>query len=66
MQPCLIAQAALLHQASGYNAALRAFLKAERRRRFDFLRLANALSAFMPCCVAEKRLLDAMAPMVSR
>ena len=64
MQPCLIAHAAMLLQAGGSSAASRAFLK--ERRRSGFLRLANALSALIPCSVAKKRLLDAMLPAVPR
>ena len=64
MQPCLIAHAAMLLQAGGCSAASRAFLN--ERRRSDFWRLANALSALMRCGVAKKRLLDAMLPAVPR
>jgi hypothetical protein len=52
--------AAMLLQASGRTAALRALLKAEEDRGPDFLRLANALSALYPKGSEEKRLLDAM------
>lgn len=52
--------AAMLLQASGHAAALRALLKTETERSPDFLRLANALSALYPKDSEEKRLLDAM------
>jgi len=52
--------AAMLLQAGGRAAALRALLKAEIERSPDFLRLANALSALYPTGSEEKRLLDAM------
>ena len=52
--------AAMLLQANGHAAALRALLKAERERGPDFLRLANALTALYPRPSREKRLLDAM------
>jgi len=52
--------AAMLLQASGQSAALRAMLGAEQDRGPDFMRLANALSALYPKNSEEKRLLDAM------
>lgn len=52
--------AAMLLQAGGQAAALRAMLEAETQRSPDFLRLANALSALYPTDSEEKRLLDAM------
>ena len=52
--------AAMLLQASGHAAALRALLKTETERSPDFLRLANALSALYTKDSEEKRLLDAM------
>ncbi len=52
--------AAMLLQASGRTAALRALIEAEVQRGPDFLRLANALSALYPTGSEEKRLLDAM------
>jgi len=52
--------AAMLLQASGQAAALRALLKTETERSPGFLRLANALSALYPKDSEEKRLLDAM------
>ncbi|MDQ7839470.1 MAG: DUF1156 domain-containing protein [bacterium] len=58
--------AAMLLQASGQAAALRALLEAETRRGPDFLRLANALSALYPKTSEEKRLLDAMLLAVPR
>lgn len=58
--------AAMLLQASGRTSALRALLKAEQERGFDFLRLANALSALYPRGSEEKRLLDAMLLAVPR
>ena len=47
-------------QAGGRTNALRALVQAEQERGQDFLRLANALSAFYPRGSEEKRLLDAM------
>ena len=58
--------AAMLLQAGGRAAALRALLKAEIDRSPDFLRLANALSALYPRGSEEKRLLDAMLLAVPR
>jgi hypothetical protein len=58
--------AAMLLQASGHAAALRALLKTETERSPDFLRLANALSALYPKDSEEKRLLDAMLLAVPR
>jgi hypothetical protein len=52
--------AAMLLQASGRAAALRALLKAEQERGPEFLRLANALSALYPDGSEEERLVDAM------
>jgi hypothetical protein len=52
--------AAMLLQASGQAAGLRALLEAETRRGPGFLRLANALSALYPRDSEEKRLIDAM------
>ena len=52
--------AAMLLQASGYAAALRALIHAEQERGPTFLRLANALTALYPRGSQEKRLLDAM------
>jgi hypothetical protein len=52
--------AAMLLQANGRTAALRALLKTEQERGSEFLRLANALSALYPRDSEEKRLLDAM------
>ena len=57
---------AMLLQAGGRTAALRALLKAEQDRGPDFLRLANALSALYPSGSEEKRLLDAMLLAVPR
>jgi putative DNA methylase len=51
---------AMLLQAAGRAAALRALLTAEVERGPDFLRLANALSALYPGGSEEKRLVDAM------
>lgn len=51
---------AMLFQASGRSAALRAMLQAEQERGPYFMRLANALSALYPSGSSEKRLLDAM------
>ena len=51
---------AMLYQASGRSAALRAMLQAEQERGPYFMRLANALSALYPSGSSEKRLLDAM------
>ena len=58
--------AAMLLQAAGRSNALRAFLKGERDRGSEFLRLANALSALYPKESEEKRLLDAMILAVPR
>jgi len=58
--------AAMLLQAGGRTNALRALVKAEQERGPDFLRLANALSAFYPKGSEEKRLLDAMLLAVPR
>jgi len=58
--------AAMLLQAGGQAAALRAMLEAETQRSPDFLRLANALSALYPEDSEEKRLLDAMLLAVPR
>jgi putative DNA methylase len=57
---------AMLLQAGGQAAALRAMLEAETQRSPDFLRLANALSALYPKDSEEKRLLDAMLLAVPR
>ena len=51
---------AMLYQASGRSAALRAMLQAEQERGPYFMRLSNALSALYPSSSSEKRLLDAM------
>ena len=58
--------AAMLLQASGQAAALRALLEAETKRGPDFQRLANALSALYPKSSEEKRLIDAMLLAVPR
>jgi hypothetical protein len=58
--------AAMLLQASGEAATLRALLEAETRRGLGFLRLANALSALYPKGSEEKRLIDAMLLAVPR
>jgi hypothetical protein len=58
--------AAMLLQASGQAAALRALLEAETRRGPAFVRLANALSALYPKDSEEKRLVDAMLLAVPR
>jgi adenine-specific DNA methylase len=58
--------AAMLLQAGGQAAALRAMLEAETQRSPDFLRLANALSALYPKGSEEKRVLDAMILTVPR
>lgn len=58
--------AAMLLQASGQSAALKALIEAEQKRGPDFLRLANALSALYPKNSEEKRLLDAMLLAVPR
>ena len=58
--------AAMLLQASGQTAALRALIVSEQKRASDFLRLANALSALYPKDSEEKRLLDAMLLAVPR
>jgi len=58
--------AAMLLQASGQAAGLRALLEAETRRGPGFLRLANALSALYPKDSEEKRLVDAMLLAVPR
>ena len=52
--------AAMLRQASGQSAVLRAMLNEERERGTGFERLANALSALYHPASGEKRLLDAM------
>jgi len=57
---------AMLLQASGQAAALRALLEAEATRGPGFLRLANALSALYPKESEEKRLVDAMLLAVPR
>ena len=57
---------AMLLQAGGHAAALRALIKAEQERGPDFLRLANALSALYLRGGTEKRLLDAMLLAVPR
>jgi adenine-specific DNA methylase len=57
---------AMLFQAGGRTAALRALLDAEQERSPEFLRLANALSALYPRGSEEKRLLDAMLLSVPR
>jgi hypothetical protein len=57
---------AMLFQAGGRTAALRALLAAEQERSPEFLRLANALSALYPRGSEEKRLLDAMLLSVPR
>jgi putative DNA methylase len=58
--------AAMLLQRSGQTNALRALLTAEKDGAPDFLRLANALSALYPRKSEEKRLLDAMLPVLPR
>lgn len=58
--------AAMLLQASGQPAALKALIEAEQKRSPDFIRLANALSALYPKASEEKRLLDAMLLAVTR
>jgi putative DNA methylase len=58
--------AAMLLQASGQAAALKALIESEQKRGPDFLRLANALSALYPKNSEEKRLLDAMLLAVPR
>lgn len=58
--------AAMLLQASGQSAALKALIEAEQKRGPDFVRLANALSALYPKNSEEKRLLDAMLLAVPR
>ncbi|MFH0990328.1 MAG: DUF1156 domain-containing protein [bacterium] len=58
--------AAMLLQASGKSAALKALIEAEQKRSPDFVRLANALSALYPKNSEEKRLLDAMLLAVPR
>lgn len=58
--------AAMLLQASGQSAALKALIEAEQKRGPDFVRLANALSALYPKNSEEKRLLDAMLLAVRR
>jgi len=58
--------AAMLLQASGQSAALKALIEAEQKRGTDFVRLANALSALYPKSSEEKRLLDAMLLAVPR
>lgn len=57
---------AMLLQASGQTAALRALLQEEKQRGPHFFRLANALSALYPRDSEEKRLLDAMLLAVPR
>lgn len=52
--------AAMILQARGHAAALRAHLADQMRRGPDFLRLANALSSLYPRGSEDKRLLDAM------
>lgn len=58
--------AAMLLQAGGQSAALRAMLADELDRNPDFFRLANALSALYPKESEEKRLVDAMLLAVPR
>ena len=58
--------AAMLLQASGKSAALKALIEAEQKRSPDFVRLSNALSALYPKNSEEKRLLDAMLLAVPR
>ena len=58
--------AAMLLQAGGHAAALRALIKVEQERGPGFLRLANGLSALYPRGGPEKRLLDAMLLAVPR
>ncbi len=58
--------AAILLQASGQSAALKALIESEQKRGPDFVRLANALSALYPKNSEEKRLLDAMLLAVPR
>lgn len=58
--------AAMLLQATGKSAALKALIEAEQKRSPDFVRLANALSALYPKSTEEKRLLDAMLLAVPR
>lgn len=50
----------MLLQANGYANELRSLISAEQDRGWDFMRLANALSALYPNGSLEKRLLDAM------
>ena len=57
---------AMLLQASGKSAALKALIEAEQKRSPDFVRLSNALSALYPKNSEEKRLLDAMLLAVPR
>jgi putative DNA methylase len=57
---------AMLLQAAGKSNALRTMLKAEVDRGPDFVRFANALSAFYPKDREEKRPLDAMLLAVPR
>lgn len=58
--------AAMILQARGHAAALRAHLADQMRRSPDFLRLANALSSLYPKDSEDKRLLDAMLLAVRR
>jgi hypothetical protein len=58
--------AAMLLQANGQAAALKALIESEQKRGPDFVRLANALSALYPKNSEEKRLLDAMLLAVPR
>lgn len=58
--------AAMLLQAGGQAHALRTLIESEQDRGPNFLRPANALSAFYPTGSKEKRLLDAMLPAVPR
>lgn len=58
--------AAMILQARGQAAALRAHLAEQTRRGPDFLRLANALSSLYPKDHEDKRLLDAMLLAVPR
>lgn len=58
--------AATLLQAGGRANARRALIKAEQERGPDFLCLANAPSALYPSRNEEKRLVDAMLPVVPK
>lgn len=58
--------AAMLLRPAGRANALRTFLKTERDRGPEFLRLANALSALYPAGSEERGLLDAMLLAVPR